>query len=332
MKSLKYFIAIAAIILIAGCKNILDLTPAQNLDNETALENDQGVKQVLLGAYDAFRADGLYGGELLRNAELYAGFGEIQWVGTFIEPAEIFNRDIFTGNYDVYNLWIDAYNCINICNNVLSALDVVDADDRDKVEGEAKCLRGWCYFELVRMFGQQYTTGGNNIQLGVPLVLLPTISLDESAFAPRNTVEEVYTQVIADLTEAEDLLPAVNGIYANANVAAAVLSRVYLQQGEFEKARDAAHRVISSNKFDLLENYADLFGQEEATDEDIFSIEISEQEGINDMNTYFAITNNGGRGDIEILDAHLALYDVADIRKSLFTLSSGAWRSGKWNN
>lgn len=332
MKNLKYIIGIIAIIVIAGCKDVLDLTPAQNLDNDAALSTDEGVKQVLIGAYSSFRADGLYGGELLRNAELYAGFGEILWVGTFVEPAEIFNRDILTGNFDIYNLWIDAYDCINICNNVLSALDVVDADDREMVEGEAKCLRAWCYFELVRMFGQQYTAGANNIQLGVPIVLSPTLELNESSFAPRNTVEEVYTQIIADLTDAEALLPATNGIYTNSNVAAAVLSRVYLQQGDFEKARDAADRVISSNKFDLLENYADLFGQEEATDEDIFSIEISAQEGVNDMNTYFAITNNGGRGDIEILDEHLALYDDADIRKSLFTLSSGAWRSGKWNN
>lgn len=331
-KNIQNAFLFALIICFAGCKDVLDLTPAQNLDTETALSTDVGVKQVLIGAYNRFGADGLYGGEVMRNAELYAGFGEILWVGTFIEPSEIFNRNILAANFDVFNLWTDAYDCINICNNVLSALDVVEAADRNTVEGEARCLRAWCYFELVRYFGQQYEPGGTNIQPAVPLVLTPTIALDESSFVTRNTVEEVYALIIADLTAAESLLPTSNGVYANKNVAAAVLARTYLQKEDYANARDAADLVIGSNKYDLLENYADCFNQEEETDEDIFSIQISDQEGVNAMNTYFAVTANGGRGDIEIEEAHLALYDDADARKSLFTLTAGAWRSGKWNN
>ncbi|MBK7109497.1 MAG: RagB/SusD family nutrient uptake outer membrane protein [Chitinophagales bacterium] len=333
MKKIYILHILTALILVtSSCKNILDLSPAQSLDNDAALSTDESVKQVLLGAYTRFGADGLYGGDVLRNAELYAGFGEILWVGTFIEPAEIFNRNILTANFDVLNLWSDAYECINSCNNVLSALDVVEAADRNKVEGEARCLRAWCYFMLIQNFGQQYETGIINIQPGVPLVLTPTTNFDESDFVTRNSVEEVYAQIILDLTTAESFLPLTNGVYANKNVADAILSRVYLQQGDFANARDAADKVISTNKFDLLENYADCFNQDAATDEDIFSIQISDQEGINNMNTYFAITTNGGRGDIEIETAHLDLYNDLDTRKALFTLSSSAWRSGKWNN
>ena len=63
-----------------ACTKPLELTPAQVLTNETALSTDASVKQVLVGAYDEMALDGLFGGEVLRNSELFAGEGEVVWV------------------------------------------------------------------------------------------------------------------------------------------------------------------------------------------------------------------------------------------------------------
>ena len=323
---------LTALLIFNGCADTLDLQPAQDLTNATALSNDASVKQVLTGAYDELSQDDLFGGNILRNAELYAGEGELLWVGTFEAPREIFNRQILVTNSDVEALWSDAYNCINICNNVLSALSVVNEEDRAKVEGEARCLRGWMYFELARYFGQQYEPGQVNNQLGVPIVLTPTIVIDASSTPARNTVEQCYAQAIADLTSAESLLPESNNVYADKFVAAAVLARIYLQQGDYANARDAADRVIESGKYSLIPAYKDVFNQLEDTKESVFSIEISEQDGENSMNEFFANASNGGRRDILIEDAHLALYPDGDVRKSLFYTSSGDYLSGKWKN
>ena len=50
---------------------------------------------------------------------------------------------------------IAAYSAINSVNNVLSAMDKVNATDKDRTEGEAKFIRGLIYFDLVRLFGRQ---------------------------------------------------------------------------------------------------------------------------------------------------------------------------------
>ena len=156
-KSLYKYLTLSLIIVsVASCEDILNLEPAQSLSNETALDNDEGVKQALIGAYDNMSQTSLLGGELMRNAELYGADNEILWVGTYTAPREIFNRDILNTNGDVLDLWTDAYEVINSCNNVINALDVVVAADQNRVRGEALALRAWAHFELTRMFGQQY--------------------------------------------------------------------------------------------------------------------------------------------------------------------------------
>ncbi len=328
----KIFSIILLIISFASCKDILQLEPAQSLSNETALDNDQGVKQALIGAYDNISQSSLLGGELMRNAELYAGAGEIIWVGTFTAPREIWLRDILVNNIDVNGLWVDAYECINSCNNVLNALDVVVEEDKNRVEGEALTLRAWCHFELTRMFGQQYDAALSSSQLGVPIILTPTLLVGDNVEVLRSTVEQCYAQVIADLTAAEILLPESNNEFINRYTVAALLARVYLQKEDYAGARDAADRVITSNQFELLTNYADCFGQDNKTDEDVFSLEISDLDGTNALNLYFSINDFGGRGDIEIEPEHLALYEAGDLRKELFFEDVGVTYTGKFNN
>ncbi len=331
MKKQKYIILIVLITAFTSCKNILELEPAQTLSNETALDSDEGVKQALNGAYDRISLSELLGGELMRNAELYAGEGEIYWNGTFTAPKEIFTRDILVNNGDVAGLWTSAYSCINACNNVIDAIDVVLPEDQDRVKGEALTLRAWCHFELTRMFGKQFDPATENTQPGVPVITKPTLSLGDNVDVIRNTVADCYAQVIADLTAAEDLLPEENGVYINKFTAAALLARVYLQKEDYAGARDAADRVIASGNYSLNTNFADCFNQEEATEEDVFSLEVSDLDGSNVMNLYFSINDFGGRGDIEIDSAFIDLYDDADSRKTLFYVDGGATYTGKFN-
>lgn len=124
-----------------------------------------------------------------------------------IPHQEIFNRDILVNNGDVTALWVDAYETINSANNVITAIDVVLPSDQDQVRGEALALRAWCHFELTRMFGKQYDPATSSTDLAVPIILIPTLATGDNVETVRNTVEENYTQIIADLTLAESLLP-----------------------------------------------------------------------------------------------------------------------------
>ena len=330
---LSIFIIVAAILLSASCEKLLDLEPNQDISEELALESDVNVKSVLKGAYSQFDDQSIYLGCILRNAELLGAEDECMWVGTYGGPRQIYNKQMNSSNEDATAQWIDSYEVINITNNVLSALEVVNEEDRDRVEGEALFLRSLMYFDLVRFYAQQYQTGSAATQLGVPLVLTPTRGIDENSFISRNSVEEVYNQVITDLTTAASKLPEENEVYATSGAANALLARVYLQKYDYAKARDAANLVINSGLYELQPTYADVFNNDDNTEEDIFATQITAQDLSSAMTEFFSIPEYGGRdGDIEILEAHLNLYSPGDERYDLFFLGNGGMRSGKWNN
>ena len=332
MKKYIIFLLIAGI-GFSACTEELELEPAQSISENQALNSDGNVKAVLIGAYDALATGDLYGGNVLRNSELLGGDGEIQWVGTFNSPREIFNKNMIASNSDASEVWLDGFNTINIANNVLDALSVVDAEDQPRVEGEALFIRAAVYFELVRFYGKQFQAGGANDQAAVPLVLTPTRAINEETSVSRASVGQIYSQIISDLNRAGALLPESNGVFANKGAVNALLARVYLQQSDFSNALTAANAVIASGIYSLVPSYANAFNQDNNTVETIFGIQITSQDGANNMNTFFSIPDFGGRdGDIDILDGHLDLYDPADERLGLFYEGNGAIRSGKWNN
>ena len=332
-KTFQYILFVGLALFASACDKKLDIEPEQSVSEGIALETDANVKLVLLGAYDNFSQEGVYGGNLFRDAELAGSDGEVRWVGTFGDPRDIFNHAMDPGNFDVENTWSQAYAAINACNNVLSALDVVNADDKARVEGEARFIRASCYYELVRLFGKPYDPAQPNSQPGVPLVTAPTRNINETSFAARATVDEVYELIHDDLHEAYELLPEDNGVYANKYAAAAMIARMHLTRGEYGESMSYAETVIESGAFRLLPAYADLWNQEDNTVEDVLAMQVSAQDGDNELVTFFSIPAFGGRdGDIEIQQKHLDLYPAGDARYALFYEGAGAWRTGKWRN
>jgi hypothetical protein len=241
---------------------------------------------------------------------------------------------MLTTNSFIRSTWLNAYDVINISNNILSAIDVVNTADQNRVKGEALFLRGSMFFELVKLFAKPYTAGSTSTNLGIPVILTPTRGINADSYVPRNTVEQTYTQVIADLTEAESLLPASNTVYANKALAAGMLSRVYLQMEKFTDARDAANRAITTATgagIALESTYDAVFNNSTNSKEYLFAMQVSPLDGDNDMQLFWSIPIYGGRdGDVSIDASHLALYSAGDARLALFYFGAGAERSGKW--
>ncbi|HCR54809.1 MAG TPA: RagB/SusD family nutrient uptake outer membrane protein, partial [Cytophagales bacterium] len=313
-----------------GCADQLDIAPVNSVESSSALKTSKDVEALLVGAYALLGDGDVLGGNMQRDAELIGDDGEMFWDGTFVDPGQIFIKKLLITNGQAELTWLEAYETINAANTVLNNLNVVVSTKKDKVEGEAKFIRALTHFELVRVYAKTYTDGNPANNPGIPLALTP----DNLEPLNRSTVQQVYTQIIQDLTDAVNLLPETNGFFATTYTASAILSRVYLMQNDYAKARDAAHRVIASGKYSLLSDYANNFnnssnGSSNATAEDVFSIQVTNQAGINNMNTFFASSDFGGRGDIYVEPAHLALYDPADERLALFYDDE---RTGKWNN
>jgi starch-binding outer membrane protein, SusD/RagB family len=322
--------------VFSSCNDELFLTPFQSIDQSLALSNDANVKSVLIGAYAETRSVALYGGRLQLYSEMLGSNGEIRWEGTFNQPREMFNKAIVVNNSFVEGTWAAAYRAINVSNNVLGALDVVNEADRNRVRGEALFLRGSMFFELIKLYGLPYVAGNPSTNLGVPLILAPTREVNEASFVSRNTVAEVYTQILSDLTEAETLLPASNRFLANSYATAAQLSRVYLQMERFGDARDAANRAIAqaeANGKRLVTGFMDAFNTEGNSVEDLYAIQVNTQDPANDMFTFYSIAAFGARdGDVAILDSHLENYEENDLRLTQFYQGAGERRTAKWRD
>lgn len=336
MKLLKYSILlITASTMFTACNKKLDLPNPQAIGNELALSSDANVKQVLIGAYDALSSGSLYGGDIQIFGDLMAASGELNWTGTFNTYREVYGNSMLTTNPIILNMWLNGYRAINVSNNVLANLNVVNAADRNKIKGEALFIRGTVLLELTRFFGKAYNDGSPATNPGAVIRTAPTDGYSDVDFPARNTVAECYTQVLADLTEAETLLPNKNGVFANKVAAATILARAYLQMGNFAAARDAANRGITAaaGNFSLVSSYAAAFNTAAYTSEDVFSIVVSDQDGANNCHTFYSVPPFGGRdGDIVILNNHLNLYTAGDQRLNLFYDFAGDWRSGKWRD
>lgn len=323
-KNIKNWLFVgASVAFMTACDSRLDVKPTQSIEESAALATSQDVEVTLIGAYDGLSSINLYGGAVQYSGDLLGDDAEVRFAGTFSTLDELWRKTITTTNGQTQASWLQAYSTINRANNVLASLDKVEASKRASVEGEARFIRGLVYFDLVRLWAKAWGDGDNATNLGVPLVTTPTRVVSEADSRSRATVAAVYTQVLEDLTKAESLLGNISDAgFASKNSAQAILARVYLQQGNYAAARDAANRVISSNQFELAPSFAEAFEDATNDGEMIFKVIVTDQDGGNDMNTFFAPSTFQGRGDIRVQAKHLALYAAGDTRGTFFVRAS----------
>ncbi len=343
--------ALALGLSLSACKNALDINPQQSIDAATAYNTSQKVSAAVVGAYARLDHPRLYGTDLILVPELLGGNNYINWDGSFQNYRQLRNHTQISNNSNAEGIWTQAYDAINQCNLILNNLVVVtDAGQKSQYEGEASFIRGAMYFELVRLYAQQYKPGGGNTQAGVPINLTAVTSVEQADVKlARSTVEEVYTQAVKDLQNAVAKLPTQNVTRASKYSAEAMLARVYLQQGNYTAARTAANDVITKSGASLIGSVAAVFANRNSA-ESLFEIQQNDQNNAGTSNdglaTYFAgYSPNGdqgvlyGRGDVRVLGSFARLYENGDVRgtdslsaittKTLIYLSDGNNKAGR---
>lgn len=334
MKILKSNILSLAIAIVAlsGCDNKLDqVKPTQSIDESTALSTSQDIEVTLIGAYDGLSSSNSYGGAIQYSGDLLGDDQEVRFGGTFSTMDEIWRKTMTTTNTQTQATWLQSYSTINRVNNILANLSKVESSRKNAVEGESKFIRAISYFDLVRLWAKDYNDGSPSSNLGVPLVTTPTRAVTDADNRPRATVEAVYNLVIEDLKSAESLLsPEFNPGFVTKGAVQALLARVYLQQGKFAEARDAANKVITSGEYQLTNSFEEAFSDDSNDDEAIFKIIVTDQDGSNSMNTFYAPSTYQGRGDVRIQNKHLANYESGDSRGKFFLKASNNTFTGKF--
>lgn len=319
-----------------SCDDNLDVDPADLLTPEVVLANGGNLQNILIAAYDLLGQDEVLAGQTQLASELLANDGNLDWLGTFSDPAEFNRRAMTSSNFFVQTFWTNAYEGINLSNIILDNLDLIDdAATRAQLEGEAKFIRGTLYFELVRFYALPYISGGSNTQLGLPIVLEGVIDASQIAFPNRNNLEDTYTQAITDLTDAYNVLSTSNGIFADKYSAQAVLARLYLQQGNYAPARDAAHDVLMNSGHSLTTTFAEAFNNDADSQEDVFAIQITTQDGVNDFNTFWSTRDFGGRsltGDVVVESQFFNIFSGTDDRATFNYAGSSTVLTTKWQS
>lgn len=312
----KYkFLSFALIVgLFFSCEDKLEIEPAQSISGDLATATEDNIQNILIGVYDEAGQDDSYGGSLQVIADLLGSDDQISWGGTFLAPSEIINRSILPDNGFVRDFWNNAYETINQANLVIDNIEVVssDADKKARIEGEARFLRALNYFDLV----QHFSSG----TMGVPLRTTGISDYAVDLSISREATSGVYDFLISDLQSAMTLLPDDNSFFADKFAAEALLARVYLYQGNYTGARDAANDVIENSGHALSSSFAAAFNHDDDNIEDLFTFQVTSQTGTNSLITYYASEGNGGRGgDITVNDEYVALFsDPGDERASFF--------------
>ncbi len=320
----KSIIKFSAILLLligaASCDKKLNIEPRQSIGADGAITNEEDVESAVIGAYSIMGGPELYGTNLFMLPDLLASENYVSWRGTFQGARQIANKTMTRDNSEASRTWIAAYKAINMANTVLNALPVVeDADRRAALEGEALFVRGIMHFELVRLYALPWGATADNSHLGVVINTKAT-QTEAEAFekVPRSTVAQVYQQVINDLTAAAAKLPEDNGTRADRFTAQAFLARVYLQQSDYARARDAANDVIESGKYAMNASVRAVFDNKN-TSESIWEIQQNDQNNAGTSNdgmaTFYASLPGIGRADVRMIESFVNSYPANDLRQ-----------------
>lgn len=328
------------LILGTSCtKEFLELEPKQYLSSDVAISSLDDAQVAIYGVYDALQHRAYYGRNFVVSQDVSTDLARInptRTSGRFIQQNDW--TTIPTTDY-VEDLWEISYIAINRANNVLLKIDDLgDEDDqvqRDQIKGEALFFRALVHFDLVRVFAQPYNltdasiaTGADGAggHSGIPYVITPP----EPTFEPpRDLVSTVYTNIIADLIQAESLMGAsTSALYVSKDAATALLARVYLYMEDWANARDKATEIIDGS-YSLVSNtdYIDSWKQVTTT-ESIFSLGTTNIDyWATDALGYIYVEN--GYGDIVPTLEMLDYFESSDVRGTTETVTgSGPANTG----
>lgn len=323
MKYIKIQIAIIISVFFVSCESFLDLQPISEISENDFFKNVEQVETHLVGCYKSLQ-------DPVANEYLLT---EFRTDNTLYNPSFSSGREAVMFSLDIFNVtsenkfvdayYTDAYASIGETNILLANTEIVDDEEvRAHIEGQAKFIRAYQYFNLVRLFGPVF-------------IATEKLTSDEANEVRRSPEADVYAQIIEDLTFAKDYIK--DEFYteedagrATSWAAQTLLAKVYLTMHNYEDAKTILDTIITNSgvkhNHRLLASYGDIFDEgNEMNDEIIFAIRFKSNSGGlgNPLSTAFApngiedvvVTGNGdgyNYPSAELCEA----YSPADARKN----------------
>ena len=341
------FALLALVSSLTACDKQLDLAPEDTTVELEVFQTSSSAESALMDVYNKTY-------EANKSTAYTIGDGTTG----IIEVTSTYSKALVSGNlltddYTPEKIWSDTYSAINVANVIVKSvpeLGTYNESLENQHVAEAKFLRAYNYLVLLRLFGdgalQEKMDG-----LCVPLQLTPYAGTEfvSNNALKRSTNEEVYTQIIKDLTEA---LPDLNTHYdddletrarATKGSIHALLSRIYLYMGNFEKAAEESAYFVNNSNYTLASKLRSVFPISSGLDVDldeefIYAIPLTYNGGNHQFGTHFFSYYSRSSGYAS--DNYLGKLSETDQRKidlvwkgnPLSNYNSGKLTTSKFNN
>ncbi len=302
---------LAFCVTAASCGDALNTEPQSSLSADGAIHDAATAQAALNGAYNALESSSYYGLYMQVLGDLPAD--NAYWTGTFQYISDVSSNRMTADNTSATDMWTAIYRQIDRDNVILQKVPGVagltDAAKND-ILGQAYFLRALSFHNLAKFYGD------------VPMPLVPVTSPADAAAYTRSPIANVYTQILADLDKAGQLIGnTTNTRYATQTAVKALRARVLFYRAslsgstsaaDYQAALDAANSVLAGRDT-LTVAYADLFSTTGTnTAEDIFRVSFVVAQNNSLGNWYIA----SGRGEVSPTQDLVNAYSAGDVRKA----------------
>ncbi|WP_162126389.1 RagB/SusD family nutrient uptake outer membrane protein [Flavobacterium phycosphaerae] len=310
--------------------DFVDRTPEYSIDSENYFNSEADYKNALIAAYDMLQSSyiNVLMGEIASDNTLSGGESANDVIG-IQQIDEMTHTPV---NSNLKDLWNWMFAGVQRANYILEFKDKTDFEGKEQIIAEARFLRAYYQFELVKWFGP------------IPMKGDARFKLNDEKSIPRSPVSEVYASIQSDLIFAVAHLSAVAPQTGRATkgAAQALLGKVYLYQDKFVDSANVLDELITSNTYSLVTDYNSIFENNgENGSESVFEVQYSDAEGasfgclqcsegnvavgFNGIRNYSGpLFDSGYSFNVPTQEAYDA-YEVGDKRRDVAILNIETW-------
>lgn len=276
MKNLKFKSIFIVVALMFSCSDDFVNVDSPDANSESFFNTEADYQEALVGAYDGLQYTyvNVMLGEIASDNTLCGGESATDVIG-FQEIDDMIHTP---NNANLRDIWNWMYGAVNRANFILEFQDKIDFPNKNNVIGQARFLRAYYNFELVKWFGD------------IPFLVDKRIEFGDQFVIERSPKSEVYALIEQDLMFAAANLPYTQSQKGRVTkgAAQALLGRVYLFQDKFADAATVLEDVIANGPYDLVTETRNVEGLEilpifendfENNIESVFEVQYTDSEG-----------------------------------------------------
>ncbi len=331
MKKIIYLIAFS--LAFVSCTNEdITFTPYNSVSESIVLRNQGDLENMLNGAYSYMIKNGGaggYGSEFIIDSEVITDNIILKQDGRQSNASGF--RLLSVPSSSHFDYFVSAYRPAEFATRIIDNINVAPASAaRDNIEGQARFLRALNMFDMARIYSKIPTQSADaNASLG--MYYLDTV--DPFGKPSRPTVADTYTKIINDLLIAKDKIGTTNTLASGKASKAAVfalLSRVYLYMGDYQKVIDYGTLAVAGNTVCSIATFPALW-QDVNSNGVLFKLRIDQVDGVTPGVIFNQTISGQIRSEYVLQKSVYDLFTASDVRKTAY-FRQGVYAGSNYNH